>query len=116
MTPLRKRMIDAMDLRGFQPGTQVGYLRAISDLARHYDRSPELITDEEVRAYLLHLHRDRRLARTSVNVVSSAVLFLLCNVLGQVAANSPVTSKPQYFLIALTRGNSLGRIRTIAIS
>ena len=45
MTTLRQRMIDAMVLRGFRPRTQVSYLRAVSQMARHYHRSPELITD-----------------------------------------------------------------------
>ena len=67
MTALRQRMIDAMVLRGFRPRTQESYLRVISQVARHYHRSPELITDQEVQAYLLHLVRDRQLARTSVN-------------------------------------------------
>jgi hypothetical protein len=57
MTTLRQRMIDAMVLRGFRPRTQESYLRAVSQMARHYHRSPELITDQEVRAYLLHLVR-----------------------------------------------------------
>lgn len=65
MTALRQRMIDAMVLRGFRPRTQVSYLRAVSRMALHYHRSPELITDQEVQAYLLHLVRDRQLARTS---------------------------------------------------
>jgi hypothetical protein len=70
MTTLRQRMIDAMVLRGFRPRTQVSYLRAVAQMARHYHRSPEQITDEEIKAYLLHLVKDRRLARTSVNRAS----------------------------------------------
>jgi hypothetical protein len=65
MTTLRQRMIDAMVLRGLRPRTQESYLRAVSQMARHYHRSPELITDQEVQAYLLHLVRDRQLARNS---------------------------------------------------
>ena len=83
MTTLRQRMIDAMDVHGFRPHTQVSYLRAVSQMARHYHCSPELITDQEVQAYLLHLVRDRQLARTSVNQVPSAMRFLICDVLGQ---------------------------------
>jgi hypothetical protein len=52
-------------------------------MARHYHRSPELITDQEVQAYLLHLVRDRQLARTNVNQACSAVRFLACELLGQ---------------------------------
>ena len=72
MTTLRQRMIDAMMLRGFRPRTQVSYLRAVSQMARHYHRSPERISDEEIKAYLLHLVGSPGQC-TSVNQASSAV-------------------------------------------
>jgi integrase/recombinase XerD len=105
MTALRLRMIDAMILRGFRPRTQVSYLRAISQMALHYHRSPDLITDEEVQAYLLHLLRDRQLARTSVNQASSAVRFLVCDVLGQPDRRSriPMALTPQRLPEVLSR-------------
>jgi integrase/recombinase XerD len=105
MTALRQRMIDAMVLRGFRPRTQESYLRVISQVARHYHRSPDLITDEEMQAYLLHLVRDRHLARTSVNQVSSAVRFLVCEVLGQADRRSriPMALTPQKLPAVLSR-------------
>ena len=105
MTALRQRMIDAMVLRGFRPRTQESYLRVISQVARHYHRSPELITDQEVQAYLLHLVRDRQLARTSVNQASSALRFLVCEVLGQADRRSriPMALTPQRLPEVLSR-------------
>ncbi len=105
MTALRQRMIDAMVLRGFRPRTQVSYLRAVSQMARHYHRSPELITDQEVQAYLLHLVRDRQLARSSVNQVSCATRFLICEVLGQADRRSriPMALTPQRLPEVLSR-------------
>ena len=105
MTALRQRMIDAMVLRGFRPRTQVSYLRAVSQVARHYHRSPELITDQEMQAYLLHLVRDRQLARTSVNQASSALRFLVCEVLGQADRRSriPMALTPQRLPEVLSR-------------
>ena len=105
MTALRQRMIDAMVLRGFRPRTQESYLRVISQVARHYHRSPELITDQELQAYLLHLVRDRQLARTSVNQASSALRFLVCEVLGQADRRSriPMALTPQRLPEVLSR-------------
>ncbi len=105
MTTLRQRMIDARVLRGFRPRTQVSCLRAVSQMARHYHRSPELITDQEVQAYLLHLVRDRQRARTSVNLVSSATRFLICEVLGQAdrRARIPMALTPQRLPEVLSR-------------
>jgi hypothetical protein len=41
MTPLRQRMIDAMQLRGLAARTQHAYVAAVVGLARHYGCSPE---------------------------------------------------------------------------
>jgi hypothetical protein len=99
MPTLRQRMLDAMVLRGFRPRTRVSHLRAVAQMASHYHRSPERITDEEIKAYLLHLVKDCRLVRASVNhnQASSAVRFLVCEVLGQADRRSriPMALTPQ---------------------
>lgn len=82
MTPLRQRMLDALVLRGMALRTQESYIDAVSRLARYYRRSPELLSAEEVRQYLLHLVRERQLARSSVNQYGSAFRFLYGTVLG----------------------------------
>lgn len=61
MTPLRQRMDDAMVLRGFALRTRESYLAAVSALAKHYRRSPDQLTTDEVQAWLLHLIVERRL-------------------------------------------------------
>ena len=53
MTPLRQRMLDAMVLRGMAQRTQEAYTEAIARLARHYHRSPDALSAQEVQAYLL---------------------------------------------------------------
>ena len=83
MTPLRRRMIDAMVLRGFAARTQETYLSAVGLMARHHDCSPELLSDEQVQAYLLHLLQERKRSRSTVNITSCALRFLVCEVLGQ---------------------------------
>jgi len=75
-------MLDALVLRGMAARTQESYLEAVSRLARHYARSPELLSADEVRQYLLHLVRERHLARASVNQYGCAFRFLYGTVLG----------------------------------
>ena len=82
MTPLRQRMLDALVLRGMALRTQEAYIEAVARLARHYGRSPETLTADEVQHYLLHLLRERHLARSSVNVYGCACRFLYGTVLG----------------------------------
>src|SRR5262245_36579299 len=63
MTPLRQRMIDDMRLAGFAERTRDVYIQAVRRLAAHYMRSPDVLSEEEVRAYLLHLRDERGIAR-----------------------------------------------------
>lgn len=58
MTILRSRMIEDMKVAGLSKGTQINYVCAVRRLAAHYQRSPDQLTEAEVRAYLLAL-RDR---------------------------------------------------------
>jgi hypothetical protein len=55
MTELRKRMIECLQLRGMSERTQQCYVRAVRQLAEHYHKSPDLITEEELRQYFLYL-------------------------------------------------------------
>lgn len=81
MKTLREQMDDAMVLRGFALRTRESYLAAVSALAKYYRRSPDLLTPEEIQAYLLHLIVERQLAYTSVNQAACACRFLFGTVL-----------------------------------
>ena len=70
-----------MILRGFALRTQESYLAAVRALAKHYRRSPDLLTAEEIEVYHLHLIVERRLAFASVNQSACACRFLFDKVL-----------------------------------
>src|SRR5712664_2490527 len=53
MTPLRAKYIRDLTVRGRAQRTQRAYTRYVSELARYYQRSPELISYEEVTNWLL---------------------------------------------------------------
>ena len=55
MTPLRQSMIEAMQLRGFSPRTHESYLSAVEQLARHYHRSPDTLSLDELQGFFNHL-------------------------------------------------------------
>ena len=75
MTELRRRMDDAMLVRGLADRTRESYLWAVTGLARFYHRSPDQISEEEVQAYLVHLIRDRQQAWSTCNVVVNGLRF-----------------------------------------
>jgi hypothetical protein len=55
-------MIEDMTLAGLSARTQQFYISSVRGLAAHCKRSPALLTEEDVRSYLLDL-RDRGAAR-----------------------------------------------------
>ncbi|NIM99434.1 MAG: tyrosine-type recombinase/integrase [candidate division Zixibacteria bacterium] len=55
MTPLREKMIKAMELRNFSKHTQRYYLSAVTGLALYYQQSPHKLTKEMIEDYVLYL-------------------------------------------------------------
>jgi hypothetical protein len=80
MTPLRTRMIDDMKAEGLAGSTQVNYVQAVRRLAGHYHRSPDQLSEEEVRTYLLGL-RERGLAQGTFKSYQGGIQFLYCRTL-----------------------------------
>jgi len=75
MTELRRRMDDDMIVRGLAARTRESYLAAVTGLAKHYRRSPDQISDEEIQAYLVHLIRDRQRAWNTCHIVVHGLRF-----------------------------------------
>src|ERR1022692_2684633 len=67
MTPLRKRMIEDMQLRNLAPQTQRSYLHHIAVLARFFQISPEHLNLEDIRQYQVYLANHCRYSADSVN-------------------------------------------------
>ena len=75
MTLLRKRMIQDMVLSGLAESTQKSYIDAVLGLAKHYWRSPDLLSEEEVRSYLVGL-KERGVARGTFKTNHYGIQFL----------------------------------------
>ncbi len=76
MTPLRKRMIEDMQLRNLAAGTQKHYLRLVAAFAKYFGLSPEVLDIEAVRQYQLYLLNERKLSPESINQCIAALKFL----------------------------------------
>jgi integrase/recombinase XerD len=76
MTPLRQRMLEDMQIRNLAPATQRAYVEYIARFARHFGRSPVALGPEEIRAFQVHLLRERHLAPATVIVAVAALRFL----------------------------------------
>jgi site-specific recombinase XerD len=75
MGELRERMSREMQLRGFAAKTQYAYTDAVAGLVRYHGRSPDCISAEEVKDYVLHLINERKLSWSSVNVSIAGIRF-----------------------------------------
>jgi len=75
MSAIRQRMIEDMQLHGYSGKTQSAYLGAVRGLAKHYHRSPEDITQEEVRTYFLSLVKDRGVASSTLTIHLCGIKF-----------------------------------------
>ena len=75
MTQLRQRMIECLQLRGLSERTQESYVQAVRQLAEHYHKSPDLITEEELRQYFLHLKNVKKYARSSLTIALCGIKF-----------------------------------------
>lgn len=75
MTELRRRMKEDLQLAGYSLRTIDSYIKTVSVLARHYNRSPDLLTEEELRQFFIHLINDRKSSGSSVTVYLCGIKF-----------------------------------------
>lgn len=74
MSPLRRRMIEDMTLRNLSRQTQQSYIYAVAKFSRHFNRSPDRLGLEDVRAYQLHLIGEKY-SWSHINQVACALRF-----------------------------------------
>jgi integrase/recombinase XerD len=81
MGMFRDAMERAMALRGFAPKTRSAYLSWVRRLIQFSRVVPDQLTNEHVRAYLLHLTQERKLAFSTFNQALNAARFFFLEVL-----------------------------------
>ena len=83
MTTLRQRMIEDLQLRGLAEKTQDAYVRAVRQLAEHYGKSPEQITEEELRQYFLYHKNVKKASRSTCTIALCGIKFFFQQTLGK---------------------------------
>ena len=68
MTDLFTRFAEDMDLAGYSPRSIDMYVRAVRQLTKHYQKSPEKISDEELREYFLYNKNVRKWSRVASTI------------------------------------------------
>ena len=75
MTPLRQRMIQDMQLRGFSARTQECYVAAVRQLAEHHHSTPDQLREEHLRQYFLYLANEKKVARATATIALCEIKF-----------------------------------------
>lgn len=81
MTPLLKRMTEDLQLKGMSERTQEMYVRAVRKLAEHCSKSPDKITEEELRCYFLNIRNEKKYSRSTMTVALCGIKFFYENTL-----------------------------------
>jgi len=105
MTPLRRRMLEDMQIRNFSKNTQKSYLQQVSLFARHFRRSPEGLGPENIRTYQVYLTNEKKLAPGSILIATSALRFLYTVTMKRpwdVEEVLPMPKKPQTLPVILS--------------
>jgi site-specific recombinase XerD len=68
-------MIEDMRLRGLSEQTQQSYVRAVRQLAEHYGKGPEQLSQGDLRAYLLYLKQEKNFSKGAFQVALHGIKF-----------------------------------------
>jgi len=118
MTALRKRMIECLQLRGLAERTQEAYTRAVTQLAAHYHKSPDQISEAELRQYFLFLKNHKHYSRNTMTVAICGIRFFYEQTLNRhwgifgIVRPAPEKKLPVILSLAEVR-QILGRIRLL---
>lgn len=116
MTELRKRMIECLQLRGLAERTQEAYTRAVRQLAAHYHKSPDQISEAELRQYFLYLKNVKHYSRPTMTVAICGIKFFYEQTLNRhwaifgIVRPAPEKKLPVILSLAEVR-QILGRVR-----
>jgi integrase/recombinase XerD len=75
MKPLRERMVEDLQLKGYSESTQKLYVSAVRQLCEHFNKPPGRITEENLRDYFLHGKNVKKWSRSTSTVALCGIKF-----------------------------------------
>jgi hypothetical protein len=76
-------MLQEMRVRNYSPNTITTYISLLAALARHFNKSPDLISSDELKDYLFKKISQDQLSPSAINQIISAFRILQVDVLGK---------------------------------
>ncbi|HEY5587701.1 MAG TPA: site-specific integrase [Candidatus Paceibacterota bacterium] len=83
MSELRERMKIDMELRGYSTVTIKNHINNVSNFAKFYNKSPELLREKEIRDYLHYCITEKKLSEGSINNINSSLKFFYTKTLNR---------------------------------
>ena len=81
MSTLRNKMLQQMQLKGYSQKTIETYFESLIGLSKYYNKSPDLLTISEIRDYIQLNLTEKKLSKSWMNQLVSALKILFCDVL-----------------------------------
>ena len=104
-------MLEELQRRNYTQSTTRAYLRTIDDFARHFHRPPDQLGPEQIREYVAHLFRDRKLTDNTVNQRVGALRFFFIKTLRKVwSVEETPYPKKRFHLPVILSPDELGRL------
>ena len=103
ISPLRRRMIEDMTVRGFGEKTQNDYIRHVKNFTIFLRRSPDTAEGEDLRAFQLH-QRENRVQPPTMNSTVAALRFFFTTTCDrpEMARHLRLVKQPQKLPVVLT--------------
>lgn len=76
-----EKAVKALQLNGMAERTQDAYARAVRMLVEHYDKTPDIITEEELQEYFLYRKNTCKWSSNTMRICYSGIKFFFVNVL-----------------------------------
>jgi site-specific recombinase XerD len=76
-------MLEDLQLRGMSERTQESYIRAVRQLAQHFHKSPDRVTEEELRQYFLWMKNVKHYSRAATTIALCGIKFFFRQTLQQ---------------------------------
>ncbi len=94
-SPLRKKMLEDMILQNLSSSTQENYIRGVERLSKHYQLSPDQISEAQVREFIVFLKKKSGLSFDTIRVLFYGIKFFYKKTMGRNWEVFDLTKVPQ---------------------